>query len=368
MTPRKVTLLDRNVALPHPILLLVKAVTEYAQLSSFTLNDLLQSSGTLVVARMVIVMASRTGAGSVEIAMRTLRSGGSALDAVEAGVKAVEDDPKEITVGYGGLPNLVGQVELDASIMDGATLRAGAVAGITHFKNPISIARRIMEKTPHVMLVGEGAEAFAEIEGFQRTNLLTPESKAEYEKLIEGKVALYSEFYKNSGRALTTYKNIQESMLKWYTEYVALKRSWGTVNFIAVDKDHNVAAGVSTSGTALKMPGRTGDSPIIGAGNYADNKAGAAACTGRGELAIRVCLAKYVVDLMGSGVRVDNACVMGIRKVLELQDPIGTSMNIIAINRNGNGGSASVEPDTQYYYQDQKMDRPQKRMATYVAD
>ena len=300
--------------------------------------------------------------------MRVLRSGGSALDAVESGVKAVEDDPKEITVGYGGLPNLVGEVELDASIMDGATLRAGAVAGVKHFKNPISIARRIMEKTPHVMLVGEGAEAFAEVEGFQRTNLLTTESKAEYEKLIDGKVGLYSVFYKNVGRSQTAYKNIQQSMLKWYKEYVALKRSWGTVNFIARDKDDNVAVGVSTSGTALKMPGRTGDSPIIGAGNYADNKAGAAACTGRGELAIRVCLAKYVVDLMGSGVQVEKACTMGIKKVLELQDPIGTSMNIIAIDPDGTGGGASVEPDTAYYYQDEKMDRPQRRTATYVAE
>lgn len=305
---------------------------------------------------MVVAIASRNGEKAVDIAMKVLRSGGSALDAVEEGVKSVEDDPEDTTVGYGGIPNLLGEVELDASIMDGATLQAGAVAGVKHFKNPISIARRVMERTPHVMLIGDGADLFAEIQGFQKTSLLTQRSKLEYDKLIQGKAKLYSE----------AYRNVHSSLIEWYQKYVVSRRESGTVNVIALDQSRSLATGVSTSGLAIKLPGRTGDSPIIGAGNYADNLAGAATCTGRGELAIRVCLAKCVVDLMRNGVEVQEACISGIRKILALRDPLGSIMNIIALDKNGQPGGASVAPNIVYYYQDDEMDRPQSRRSIQI--
>jgi beta-aspartyl-peptidase (threonine type) len=307
---------------------------------------------------MIVVIASRNGQKAVKEAVRILRSGGGILDAVEEGVKLVEDDPADQTVGYGGLPNLLGEVELDASIMDGATLRVGAVAGVRRYKNPISIARRIMERTPHVMLIGEGADEFAELQGFQETNLLTPEAKKRYDEMISGRAPLYSE----------AYRKIHSELRDWYPKYVESKKdSAGTVNLIARDSMGNLAVGVSTSGTALKMPGRTGDSPIIGAGNYADNAAGAAACTGRGELSIRICLAKYVVDSMRQGVHVQEACVTGIRKILQLRDPLGGGMNVLSISSTGETAGASTAPEVFYLYQDDTMSEPVKKTSPQVS-
>ena len=304
----------------------------------------------------MVSLASRNGEKSVDIAMRVMRVGGSALDAVEVGIRSVEDDPKDTTVGYGGLPNLMGEVELDASIMDGATLMAGAVAGIRHFKNPISIARRVMEQTPHVMLVGRGADLFAEIQGFEKCDLLTPESKAEYEEMRAGRIKA----------RLAAYEKVHSNVLGWYRKYVESAEKWGTVKVIALDRNGNLAVGVSTSGLALKLPGRTGDSPIIGAGNYADNRAGAAASTGRGELAMRVCLAKYLVDRMRDGTEVQEACVMGIRRILDLRDPFGGRLNVLALDRNGRAGAASMEDGIVYCYQDERMDHPEKRESVQI--
>jgi len=306
---------------------------------------------------MIVVIASRNGEKAVKEAMRVLRGGGSILDAVEEGVKMVEDDPSDQSVGYGGLPNLLGQVELDASIMEGSSLRAGAVAGVRHFKNPISIARRVMEQTPHLLLVGEGADGFARLQGFQEADLLTPEAKKQYEQLANGKAVLYTE----------AYRKIQGELMQWYRRYVESKKdSGGTVNLIARDAAGSLAVGVSTSGLALKVPGRTGDSPIIGAGNYADNRAGAAACTGRGELAIRICLAKHVVDMMRQGTKVQAACIDGIRKILQLNDPLDGGMNVLAMSRKGETASASVVPDVFYFYQNESLPEPVKKPSMHV--
>ena len=309
------------------------------------------------VVSMIVAIASRNGDKAVREALRILKGGGDLLDAVEKGVRLVEDDPADTTVGYGGLPNLLGEVELDASIMDGATLRTGAVAGIKHFKNPISIARRVMEQTPHVLLIGEGADRFAKLQGFEETNLLTPEAKKRYEDMVTGKAQLYSE----------AYRKIHGELLEWYKKYIESKSdSHGTVNLIVRDSEGNLAVGVSTSGTALKMPGRTGDSPIIGAGNYADKTAGAAACTGRGELSIRICLAKHVVDLMRQRVPVQEACIDGIRKILQLNDPLGGGMNVLAMSRTGETAGASTAAEVFYLYQDEKLSEPVRKTSLQV--
>jgi len=306
---------------------------------------------------MIVVIASRNGDKAVREALRVLRGGGGVLDAVEEGIKLVEDDPADTTVGYGGLPNLLGEVELDASIMDGASLCTGAVASIKHFKNPISIARRVMEQTPHVLLVGEGADIFAKVQGFQETDLLTPEAKKRYDDMITGKAQLYSE----------AYRKIHSELLEWYKRYIESKKdSHGTLNLIVRDSEGNLAVGVSTSGTALKMPGRTGDSPIIGAGNYADNSAGAAACTGRGELAIRICLAKHVVDLMRQRVAVQEACIDGIRKIVQLNDPLGGGMNVLAMSRTGVTAGASTAAEVFYLYQDEKLPEPVRKPSLQI--
>lgn len=306
---------------------------------------------------MIVAVSSRNGEKAVKEALRVLKGGGSVLDAVEEGVKMVEDDSSDQSVGYGGLPNLLGEVELDASIMDGATLCAGAVAGVRRFKNPISIARKVMEQTPHLLLVGEGADMFARLQGFKEIQLLTQGAKKRYEELANGRATLYTE----------PYRKIHHELMQWYRRYVESKRnSDGTLNLIVRDAAGNLAVGVSTSGLALKLPGRTGDSPIIGAGNYADNGAGAAACTGRGELAIRICLAKHIVDLMRQGIHVQDACVDGIRRILQLNDPLGGGLNVLAVSSSGETASASVAPDVFYLYQDENLAEPVRKPSLQV--
>lgn len=220
----------------------------------------------------MIVIASTNGRTGVVEAMRVLRAGGSAVDAVEAGVRVVESDPADQTVGYGGLPNLVGEVELDASIMDGATRRAGAVGAVRRCEHPISLARRVMEELPHVLLVGSGAERFAREMGFPERDLGTPEATAVWREVFETRVPA----------AYADRLPYLESLRRFARLAVDPERPTETVNVIARDAAGNLSCWVSTSGWAWKYPGRLGDSPVIGAGNYADSRYGAAACTGRG--------------------------------------------------------------------------------------
>ncbi|MHA1971402.1 MAG: isoaspartyl peptidase/L-asparaginase, partial [Candidatus Hodarchaeales archaeon] len=230
---------------------------------------------------------------ALEEGLNILKRGGNAIDAVERSIRIVEDNEKDWTVGYGGLPNLVGEVELDASIVDGASLKAGAVAGIKNYKNPISIARKVMEETPHVLLAGEGANKFAEILGFEKTELLTRNSKDLHREFLQGKGIVEHDYdteesMKLKQRYLRSYEDMvkNKNLMKWYERYA--KENHGTVNVIAMDSGGNICSGVSTSGLSFKLPGRTGDSAIIGAGNYADKRYGAAACVGVGEIAIRL--------------------------------------------------------------------------------
>ncbi len=293
----------------------------------------------------MIVVASSNGKIGIAEAMRVLLLGGTALDAVEAGVKLVEDNLQDHTVGRGGLPNLLGEVELDASIMDGRTLAAGAVAALQGYAHPIAVARQVMLETPHVLLAGEGAGRFAAELGYPRENLLTPES----ERLWHSWLAQTLPPEAAPGRIA-----YQQQIRRWAQQATDPDRVSGTVNFIAQDRDGNIASGVSTSGWAWKYPGRVGDSPIIGAGNYCDNRYGAAACTGRGEMAIRAGTARSVVLYLKMGMGLADAVGEAMRDLWSLVDAFYSEMSVIAIDAAGNPFGASSAEST-FIYQTEAM-------------
>lgn len=294
----------------------------------------------------VIVVASANGRVGIGEAMAVLRRGGSALDAVEAGTRVVEDNAEDRTVGTGGLPNLLGEVELDASIMDGHTLAAGAVAALKEYPNPISVARRVMTDLPHVLLVGSGAARFAAESGFHTAELLTPETRRVWEERMRG-----GRQHTATPGDIAYYERMRElARLATDPEKVG-----GTVNFLARDGDGHIASAVSTSGWAWKYPGRTGDSPIIGAGNYCDDRYGAAGCTGRGEMAIRAGTARAVVLYLKMGMSLEEALAEAMRDLWGLDDPYEGSMNIVALDAAGHPAAASNSEAT-YVYQTDEMD------------
>ncbi len=243
----------------------------------------------------LIVASTNAHVGIVE-GMAILRSGGAAIDAVVATIELVEANPEDHSVGYSGLPNIAGEVELDASIMDGRTLATGAVGALHNHQDAIALARAVMEELPHVLIVGAGAERLADELGLRRQDLLTPEVK----EMWQSRLAEASPDAVNRQR-------VRQLVTRLSRDPELPDDVHGTVNVIARDEAGNIACGVSTSGWGWKYPGRLGDSPIIGAGNYADNRYGAAACTGRGEMAQRCCTAHSVVTFMRCGMPLDEA-------------------------------------------------------------
>ena len=303
----------------------------------------------------MIVVASSNGTVGIEAAMETLRRGGSALDAVVAGIEPVESNPDDHSVGYGGLPNLIGEVELDASIMDGRTLAAGAVGALRGYEHPIAIARRVLETLPHVLIVGAGAERFAREMGFPQRDLLTPEAEAIWrERIVRGGEV-------DPGRV-----KYMERMAELATLATDPERPNETVNFIAQDRSGDIACGVSTSGWSLKYPGRLGDSPIIAAGNYADNRYGAAACTGRGEMAMRVASARSVVLYRKMGLSLDAALREAMRDLHAVEDPYTGAMSIVALDREGTPAAASNRPGATYIVMRDDMAHWEERERLYV--
>lgn len=299
-----------------------------------------------------------------------LLAGKSALDAIEETIKIVEDNENDWTVGSGGLPNLLGEVELDASIMDGTTLRAGAVASIKNYKNPISIARKVLENTPHVLLVGEGAGQFAKVMGFEQVELLTENARDIYKDFLEEKGIVKKPY--DTEKSLKTkeryFKSFQDmvqntKLMDWYRKYVA--NNHGTVNVLAKDKDENICSGVSTSGLSFKFPGRAGDSPIIGAGNYADSRYGAAACVGMGELVIRLSLARIAVYELSKGATVEEAAVNAIRSVKDLAPDKG-SVSILVMDKEGKVAAACNWKKYYYWIATSDEPLPQKKECIFV--
>jgi len=282
----------------------------------------------------VIVVGSANAAIGMDAARAVLETGGRALDAVEAAVRAVEDDPDDHTVGYGGYPNYDGVVELDASIMDGARRAVGAVGALVGFRHPITVARQVLERLPHVLLVGEGAGRFARSIGMVPEDLLTEPARRAWAEGLDGRTPSRDE-----GELLAALVR----SLSTDPEHVG-----GTVNVIARDRDGHIASAVSTSGWAWKHPGRLGDSPIIGAGNYADDRYGAAACTGYGELAIRASTAAMVVAAMRAGVDVAEACRTALEDLASLGTPLLSDMNIVAIDARGEPAAVTTGDESAY--------------------
>ena len=294
--------------------------------------------------------------------VKVLRAGGSALDAVEAATRLVELNPNDTSVGLAGIPNILGVQEMDATIMCGKTMNSGAVGALKGFKHPISVARKVLDEAPHVLLVGEGAELFARTMGCELGDLETDLSRKVYQAFVE-------EAFDDDGV-------IDESQ-KWVVNYARSQglRAWydklkdeqhGTVNILAMDEEGDIASAVSTSGTALKFPGRLGDSPIIGAGNYCDNRYGAAACTGRGELAIRNSTARTIIHYMEGGLSPKEAAFRAMKDIHAL-NAIG-GMNCLVMDSKGNTTSATTNPDREsiHWYYNVDMKEPEKRIGINV--
>lgn len=256
-----------------------------------------------------------------EAAWEILADGGRALDAVEAGVRIPEADPAITTVGYGGYPDRFGKVTLDACIMDEGG-RCGSVAFLQDIMHPISVARRVMELTPHVMLVGAGALDFALRNGFQREDLLTPEARAAWEA------------WKGENGEVTPLVDINNH---------------DTIGMLALDQAGNLSGACTTSGAAFKYHGRVGDSPIIGAGLYVDNDVGGATSTGWGEAVIRAVGCFLVVELMRQGHSPQEACEMAVERVIAKNpDWRDIQVGFLALSKSGEYGSFCIAPGFNY--------------------
>lgn len=308
----------------------------------------------------MLIIASSNGAIGIDKAMSTLKNGGSALDAVETGIRLVEANPAEHSVGYNGYPNIVGELELDASIMDGRSLNSGAVALMRGFPYAISVARQVLERAlPHVLLAGAGAERFArEIDAEQWEEMLTEEIRAVWRDRLDdvgarGLIARQAD----DGLELSD----EAPLLDWVKLTTDPERVMGTVNFIAIDSAGDIASGVSTSGWAWKYPGRIGDSPIIGAGNYADNRIGACACTGMGEMAIRAGTARSLVLYLKTGLSLDAAARRAMEDLCDLAGDYIGGMNLIALDKDGEHIGLSSRAGGSYIFQTEDMDSFQER-------
>jgi len=269
----------------------------------------------------IVISTWLHGIPANEASIQILKKNGSALDAVEAGVRVTEADPENQSVGLGGRPDSEGNVTLDACIMDSEG-NAGAVGFLENIKHPISVARKVMEETDHVMLAGKGALKFALSKGFKRENLLTEASR--------------------------------RGWLEWQKNN-RIKDSWGpnddhdTITSLAQDNDGNLSGACTTSGLAYKLQGRVGDSPIIGAGMYVDNEVGAAGATGVGELVMKTCGSFLVVELMRQGYSAMEACNEAVDRIVK-QEGGKTKLQVgyIALGKDGSIGYSSIQKGFQY--------------------
>lgn len=297
-----------------------------------------------------LIISSANGFEHLNDGMAVLKSGGDTLDAALAVVTKVEDDPNDDSVGYGGLPNEDGVVELDASVMHGPSRRCGAVASIQKIKNPSLVAKTVMERTNHVLIVGEGARKFAEDEGFVTMNLLTERSRTAWlawkASVSENwRPGLDSPQWKEK---LAQWLDTPEKMA-WrdHIESVVEHPITGTINCLAVNSKGEVSGTTTTSGLSWKIAGRVGDSPVVGAGLFVDGDVGGAGSTGRGEENIKISGGHTIVEMMRKGMSPNDACLEALHRVARNYKPFPERMKLFhiqfyAVNKNGDHGAASL--------------------------
>lgn len=293
-----------------------------------------------------VVIASGNGLQATARAMELIQNGADALDGVIAGVNLVEDDPNDNSVGYGGLPNEEGVVELDSCVMHGPTGRGGSVAALRNIKNPSRVARVVMERTDHVLLVGAGALKFAKAHGFKEEELLTEESREAWLRWKESLSPADDWLPPHDIESKDISLGIQSAL-----------RHYGTINCNALDLRGGLSGCTTTSGLAYKIPGRVGDSPILGAGLYVDNEIGAAGSTGRGEANLLSCSSVMIVEYMRQGHTPEQACLMAcerivaqtkMKRLLDAQNRPSFNVSFYAINKRGQFGGASIWSGIKY--------------------
>ncbi|MEM7367587.1 MAG: N(4)-(beta-N-acetylglucosaminyl)-L-asparaginase [Bacteroidota bacterium] len=288
----------------------------------------------------VVISTWEHGLAANQAAWEILTHGGRALDAVEAGVRVTEADPEVMTVGYGGFPDRLGNVTLDACIMDEKG-DCGSVAFLKHIKHPISVARMVMEKTPHVMLVGEGALEFALEQGMQQENLLTEKAKKAWE-----------EWLANENRPERPAINVENH---------------DTIGMLALDQNGNLSGACTTSGASFKLHGRVGDSPIIGAGLFVDNEVGGAVATGWGEAVIRVVGCHLTVEFMRQGHSPKEACRLAVERVISKNpDYKDIQVGFLALNKQGEYGSYCIQSGFDFAAQDSSTPNVLTQASSYL--
>lgn len=329
------------------------------------------SSGAGRRATPPLSVSSANGVAAVTKAVQEMRAGADTLDAVIAGVNIVELDPKDNSVGYAGLPNERGDVELDASVMHGPTRRAGAVASLRGVRTPSKVAKVVLERTDHILIVGQGAREFATTHGFENVELLTEESRIAWLRWKEtlsntdkwgpspyapapaspaGQRKIAQERERPSFELADNYAGgnfrRREELLAWADE-VARKPPTGTINCLALDTAFDISGVTTTSGLAWKIPGRVGDSPLIGCGLYVDNEVGAAGSTGRGEEVIYINGARTVVEYMKNGKSPEQACLDALKLIAarygnDLEKLKEIDVNFYALNKRGEYAGAAI--------------------------
>ena len=290
----------------------------------------------------IVISTWKHGLAANDAAYKILETGGNSLDAVEAGVRVSEDDPNVLSVGYGGLPDADGRVTLDAAIMDWKA-RIGAVICVENIKNPISLARKVLEDTEHTILAGDGAFEFALKNGYKTENLLT-----------ENSLRRFNEWKNSDSKHAEEIHTDDFAILKRKADSINEDGNHDTIGMVAIDKDGHVSASCTTSGMAWKLHGRVGDSPIPGSGLYVDGEVGGAASTGRGEECIRACGSFLIVEYMRLGISPMEACKIACERVVKLnllssknRDHI-FQVGFVALNVKGEYGAYSVRKGFEY--------------------
>jgi N4-(beta-N-acetylglucosaminyl)-L-asparaginase len=306
-----------------------------------------------------VVVSSANGLRATETAMEMMLKGADTLDAVVAGVNRVEEDPKDTTVGYGGLPNENGVVQLDASVMHGPTRGAGAVGALEEIMYPSRVAKLVMERTDHVLLVGQGALEFALAMGFERRNLLTPESREIWLKWKRD-LSPNDKWIDPSERFPKDWlPREKKSLLRALQHY-------GTINCNAVNEKGEISGVTSTSGLSYKIPGRVGDSPVIGAGLFVDNEVGACGATGRGEAVLKTCASFMAVEFMRQGVKPEEAGLRVLKRIVEnTVEPYLLDRNsrpkfdirLYILNKRGEYAGVSIWSEARFAVHDSRQSR-----------